>query len=163
MTHTLPPGADVLIDSNLAILLVTGSSGSGNIARHKRLREYDETDFRLLDDLLSARNLVFSPHVLAETSNLLRYAKAPLKDELSGVLKTLVESSSELQASAKEIVQDADFIRLGITDAALLTILDAHPALVLITVDLDLYWSALARGHDAVNFAHIRDLRPDFR
>ena len=49
------------------------------------------------------------------------------------------------------------FVRLGLTDAALLEIVTAGSPLV--TVDLDLYLAALERNPDAVlNFTHLRQL-----
>ena len=49
------------------------------------------------------------------------------------------------------------FKRLGLTDAALLEVATAETPLV--TVDLDLYLAALAKGQGtAVNFTHLQNL-----
>ena len=164
MTRRLPRDSLVLIDSNLAILLCVGLSGAGNIKKHKRLASFDSHDFDLLEDLLStAAGLVFSPYVLSETSNLVRQTGDPLKRELSIILKRLVLGGSEIQMQCVKIVEDSHCLFLGMTDAALLSILDAHPNILLLTVDLDLYLAAAARGHDTINFTHVRDQRPDYR
>lgn len=154
----------VLLDSNLAVLFCAGISGPENIGRHKRLQEYDETDFEILKDFLGkSPDLVFSPYVLSETSNLLRHAPTPLRDTLSAVLRMLLGRASERHIEGAEIVEEPAYFRLGMTDSALLAILRKNPELQLLTADLDLYLTALALGQNAVNFSHIRDRRPDFR
>jgi len=61
----------VLLDTNLFILLIVGLVGSKHIATHKKLDSYSEEDFKLLVSILdTCRHLVVTPHVLAETSNL---------------------------------------------------------------------------------------------
>jgi predicted nucleic acid-binding protein len=156
----------VLVDTNLAILLCVGLCGRENIAKHPRLKSvYDSNDFDLLYDALSrAKGLVFSPYVLSETSNLVRQKiHNPLKNRLSEMLKSLIQAGSEIQIECMKIVEDSDYLRLGLTDAALLSILEKHPNLLLLTVDLDLYLAAASRGHHVRNFSHIRAQRPDFQ
>lgn len=160
----LPRDTFVLIDTNLAILLCVGLSGPENIGKHKRLSEFDRQDFDLLSDLLSsATGLVFSPYVLSETSNLLRQIANPLRHQLSEILKTLILSGSETQIQCTRIVEDSLYLRFGMTDAAILAVLEARPEMLLLTVDLDLYLAAASRGHSTINFSHIRDQRPDFQ
>lgn len=164
MNQRLPRDALVLIDTNLAILLCVGLSGSENIGRHKRLSDFDSNDYDLLSDLLSsASSLVFSPYVLSETSNLVRQIANPLKHRLSEILKALILKGGEIQTQCAKIVEDSHYLRLGLTDAALLSVLQARPDALLLTVDLDLYLAAASRGHSTINFSHVRDQRPDFR
>jgi hypothetical protein len=160
----LPRKISVLIDTNLTILLCVGLSGTQNIGRHKRLADYDERDFHLLTELLGVEpKLVFSPYVLGETSNLVRQAANPLKTQLAIVLRRMILRADEIQVSCTKIVNDSRYVDLGMTDAALLSVLDAHPKLALVTADAKLYLAALARGHSTLNFAHIQNQRSDFR
>lgn len=154
----------VLIDTNLAILLCVGMSGRENVAKHKRLSAFDSNDFDLLSDLLSkSKGLVFSPYVLSETSNLVRQTNGPLKYIVSDILKALILAGGEIQSECARIVNDSAYQRLGMTDAALLSILKDHPNLVLLTDDFDLYGTASKLGHEVINFSHIRAQRPDFQ
>jgi hypothetical protein len=56
---------------------------------------------------------------------------------------------------ATATVDRCEFIRLGLTDAALIECASEDVALV--TTDFDLYQSALAAGAQAYNFNHIRE------
>jgi hypothetical protein len=154
----------VLIDTNLAILLCVGISGRENVQKHKRLNSFDGNDYDLLSDLLSkTKGLVFSPYVLSETSNLVRQTSGPLKDEVSDVLKRLIQANGEIQSECANIVSHSAYQRLGMTDAALLSILSEYPNLELLTDDFDLYGVATRLGYKVINFSHIRARRPDFQ
>lgn len=164
MSQRLPRNSTILIDTNLAILLCVGLSGPSNIEKHKRLAAYDEQDFHLLTDLLGDDpSLVFSPYVLGETSNLVRQVANPLKRQLCTILRELILRADEVLAASSKIVDDIGYMDLGMTDAALLTVLDAHPKLALLTQDASLYLAASSRGFSAFNFSHVRDERKDFQ
>ena len=61
----------VLLDANLLILLAVGLTNRDYIGRHKRLTKYDATDLDVLSGLIAQfSSVVFTPHVLAEASNL---------------------------------------------------------------------------------------------
>ena len=56
-----------------------------------------------------------------------------------------------------EASDNSSFVRLGLTDAALLEVITAETPLV--TVDLDLYLAAVESGDArALNFTHLRNL-----
>jgi len=66
----------VLIDSNLLLLLIVGSTNRRYIGLHKNLTDYTESDFELLGTASSMfSEIVLLPHVLAELSNLSRQIK----------------------------------------------------------------------------------------
>jgi hypothetical protein len=79
----------IILDANLAILFVTGVTNRGYIEKHKRLRDvYDETDFDIIASIISESDgVLFTPNVLSETSNLLRYIADPIKTEISVILR----------------------------------------------------------------------------
>ena len=58
----------------------------------------------------------------------------------------------ETYIESRRAANDSIFLRLGITDAALLNIVTKDH--VLLTADVDLYLEATRRGHQAVNFNH---------
>jgi hypothetical protein len=78
----------VLLDTNLLVLLIVGSTSEAHVAKHKRTRSYDVQSFRLLRDTLrwNFTALVTTPHVLAETSALVRQCAEPLRSDLTETL-----------------------------------------------------------------------------
>ena len=103
------------------------------------------------------RNLVTTPHVLTEVSNL-----GDLQDKerlafRSWLIHT-IELAAEYSDESRTVVRGERrvFGRLGLTDAALAS-LDRHQFLFL-TDDLDLYVTLAKRGADAINFDHLRPL-----
>lgn len=146
----------LLIDTNLLVLLVVGFASPSFIEGHRRTRAYTLDDFRLLRDLVAREEIVrTTPHVLAETSNLARQFAEPGRARISAVLAGLIGSSIEVHLPAQQVVQDPDFTKLGLTDAAVLLAQDGETTLL--TDDLDLYVASVTRGLKAVNFSHLRD------
>lgn len=62
----------------------------------------------------------------------------------------------ERHVESRQAVARDEFLRIGLTDAAILEMATASHTLL--TVDLDLYLTALNRGLKAENFNHLRDL-----
>jgi hypothetical protein len=87
---------------------------------------------------------------VTETSNLARQIAEPARTLVSRILRELV-----IRAETQELhipSTQAAFLRLGMTDAAILDTLG--PDKKLLTVDLDLYLQALRQGKPAENFTH---------
>lgn len=144
------------VDTNLLVLLIVGSVSEGSIATHKRTRIYDRDAFRLLMSLVrQAASVVVTPHVLSETSNLLRQCGEPLATTLAARFAALVSELQERHQDARIVVQRPEHGRLGLTDAGLLEL--QASGIVLLTDDNALYLASLAAGRQAVNFAHLRD------
>lgn len=151
----------VLVDTNLAILLTVGLAGKELIARHKNLRVYDERDFGILVAVLAeASEILFTPHTLTETSNLMRQIGEPVRATLSRSLANLIGATQERFVTGVTATRRSEYERLGLTDSALLSL--AETGAVLLTDDLHLYLAAASAGYGAVNFSHLREARPDF-
>ncbi|MCB8838238.1 hypothetical protein [Aurantimonas sp. VKM B-3413] len=152
----------VLLDTNLAVLLVVGLFGTDLIARHKKLRAYDQRDFEILQELVSpASELIFTPHILTEMSNLLRQIGDPLRSRLTELFSRFILTATEQSIESKTAVRRAEFTRLGLPDSVSLCL--AETGAVLLTDDLDLYLAAEHAGFEAINFAHVQAARPGFR
>ncbi len=67
----------------------------------------------------------------------------------------MATTGMEISIKSADALNDPDYLRLGLTDAAILTALSDQVALL--TADLDLYLAALERRHRATNFGHLRD------
>lgn len=65
-----------LLDTNLLTVLLVGQLGVGSIETNKKTRQYTSDDFILLNDLLSQfKDIITTPHILAETVNLIDWVQ----------------------------------------------------------------------------------------
>jgi len=147
----------VLLDTNLLVLLIIGSTSEAHIAKHKRTKSYDVESFRLLRDtlLVNFTNFVTTPHVLAETSALVRQCAEPLRRDVTETLGRWASESQERHRPAAEVVRMPEYVRIGLTDAALIA--QVADEMVLLTDDLQLYLEAARAGIQAENFTHWRE------
>lgn len=146
----------VALDSNFVVLFVIGSVSVDLIGRHKRLRAFREQDFELLVERIAGVELVTTPNIMTESSNLVGQGLyGALKKQTMLALKSFCDQTSESYVRSRDAAIQPEYARLGMTDAAWLALLDGSTTLL--TVDLDLYLAAAARGLAAENFNHVRD------
>lgn len=145
----------IILDAQLLVLLIAGLAGPHYVRRHKRLAAFDGRDFELLQGLLArAATVVVTPHVLAEASNLVRQIGEPARSEMTATLGRLTQGMVERHVPATSAMAGEAFLRLGLTDAALLAIDEAQ--LTLLTADTDLYLAASRAGRPVENFNFVR-------
>ncbi len=147
----------LFIDTNLLVLLVVGVTGRKLIAKHRRLRTFEEDD--LLVNLIGPVDRVLvTPHTLAEASNLLAQHGEPERSQFFCLFRQFIEKSEEIDITGTDASRNRTFVRLGLTDAALLEAISAETPLV--TVDLELYLAAVGKDpQSAINFRHLQDRR----
>lgn len=146
----------VLIDTNLLVLLVVGATSRNYIDKHKRLTAFIQEDYDVLLELISGVQAIrVTPNILTETSNLAAYINEPARSQVFQTFQRLVSSFLELYVPSAVAVGRWEFIRLGLTDAAVLEALTDQA--VLLTTDLDLFLAAQATGALAINFNQVRD------
>ena len=147
------------IDANLLVLLVVGSAGRELIPKHRRLQEYTAEDYDALLDLLEGVECIFvTPNTLTEASNLLGQHGQPERSRFFERLRFLIENTREVVISSRLAVSNADFGRLGLTDAALIEAVTED--VPLLTTDFILYVAAMRKSRNAptaVNFLRFRD------
>ena len=150
------PPAGYFVDTSLLMLLVAGTTDRGLIGRHRRLQGYTVDDYDLLLDIAGRPGRVFvTPNTLTEASNLLAQHGEPDRSLLLGGLRSLIEESEEVVVRSAEASSNAEYVRLGLSDAALLEAVTADTPVL--TVDFDLYRAAWRKEPDAaVNFAQYR-------
>jgi len=136
--------------------MIVGALGVGEVERFKRTREYIDDDVLGLDQLIQQFGWVgTTPHIMAETSNLLDWLDDSRHASALGYLASFAQSAPEIGLPATEIVESPVYYRLGITDAALCIAVKQQP-LVLLTRDLPLYQYASQLQLEVINFNHIR-------
>ena len=150
----------VLIDTNVLILYITGTAGRSIISIHKCCsNQFTEEDYDALLALLgSDPELILLPNVVTEASNLLAQIARPYKDAILTILKAAVLVFSEEYVMSRIAVSRDDYMRLRLTDCALLSTTDAR--FHLLTVDLDLYLAFLRAARPVTNFRHVIDNWP---
>jgi hypothetical protein len=149
-------GRTVLVDTNLLVLLVVGATSRDYIGKHKRLTAFIQEDYDVLLELIAGAQAVrVTPNILTETSNLAAYIGEPARSQVFQTFQRLVSSFLELYVPSTAAIGRWEFIRLGLTDAAVLEALTGQ--VVLLTTDLDLFLAAQATGALAINFNQVRD------
>lgn len=147
----------ILIDTNIAVLLVVGSVDSSRIERFKRTAQFTVEDFILLRTLCDQfSRIVITPHVLTEVSNV----AIPAGPDLLRVrhsIRDYVLSAFEVRTPAEEIVSDKGYLRLGVADASVLGV--TADGVFVLTDDVDLYLELSRRGLRCSNFNHLRSAR----
>jgi hypothetical protein len=149
-------GINLVIDTNLFVLFVVGTTNRNLVARHKRLKAFSIDDFDLLCRVIgSSLQVLVTPNTLTETSNLLAYIDEPARTQVFETFRALILLTSEEYVESKTACEAKEFLRLGLTDSVLLQI--TNEPRTLLTTDLALYLSALSRGLSAWNFNHLRE------
>ena len=148
----------IFIDANLLVLLVVGATDQALISKHRRLRTFMVEDYGRLVELIEQAGQVFlTPNTLTEASNLLAQHPNPERSRFFAVLRRIIGKSEEVIVESKTASRNNAFVRLGLTDAALLEVISEETPLV--TVDLDLFVAAFAEGKvAALNFTHLQAL-----
>lgn len=144
----------ILIDTNLLLLLLLGSVDRKQIGQHKRIRQYTAEQFDELETIASAASRhISTPHVLTETSNLLRLGEPRRLPGLQTWFAEYCRLIDEILVPSREAVGTQSFLRLGLADAALLETCVRNDILI-VTDDLRLHGSVSQAGGRALNIWH---------
>lgn len=144
----------VTLDTNLLLLFVVGLTSTDHIARHKRLTAYTIRDFERLGEIVGeASELLLLPNTLTETSNLIPSILDPARSEIRVTYRFIINRLPEVHVASVEAAADPDFLRLGLTDTALLA-LSGDRDVVVLTTDEHLYVAGSLRGLPIFNFNH---------
>jgi hypothetical protein len=148
----------IAVDSELLVLLIVGTASRSYISKHKRLGAYSAADFDLLIELLSEySDVIVMPNKLTEASNLLGQVSEPIRTRIFETFRAFIGVSTEESLGSKAVSGHDQFVRLGLTDAALMTATrEQH---VLLTADFDLYWASARAEQAVINFNHYREAR----
>jgi hypothetical protein len=145
----------LLIDTNLLLVLVVGSYDRNHIERFKRTRAYTADDYDLLTQFVGGfGELVVTPNVLTEVSNLAGQLAEPLRGRVLSSLALLAVQVSERYFPSSDVVREPDFLRFGLTDVSI--VFTARDKVAVLTDDLPLYLKLSAMDAYVVNFNHLR-------
>src|SRR5437879_2423792 len=111
----------VALDANLLLLLVVGLTRLNYIATHKRLKAYTIDDYSLLTTLIAeSAGIVATPNAFSEASNLLRQTGEPARSQILKRVRSLIQNTSEIYITSIDACSRDEFVRLGLSDSAML-------------------------------------------
>lgn len=146
-----------LLDTNLLAVLLVGQLGVGYIEKNKKTRNYTSDDFDLLVELLNNfKDIITTPHILAETTNLIDWMTGKHRSNLFTYLEYFIKQKQEIYFPAESIIKNTVFSQLGLTDTGMIEVAKTNN-FVIITSDLDLYNYSISQNLKAINFNHIRN------
>lgn len=147
-------GKPLLVDTNLMVLYCIGKIDPAIIPKHRRVNHFTPNNWTLLRNLMTiASELLTTPHVLAEVSNLLGQSTQRDATKLRQQLGIEVATLGERFEAATTIAKRSAFPRVGLADAAITQL--ATDGVVVLTTDARLVSEVAAAGGDAINFNHL--------
>ena len=156
-------GKNILLDSNLLLVFLSGALGAKFFGRFKRVGDYKMEDYELLVRFMKSFTVLFTtPHILTEVSNLADSLTGSYKRDWDVNFAALVRSEKtrigvrEKWTSAAELSELPEFLPFGIADTALTQL--SSEALV-VTEDYRLSGVLKSRGLPVLNFGDLRKLR----
>jgi len=150
-------GRELLLDSNVLLLLFVGLFDRSRIARFKNTEQFTSGDFDLLLEFIGRFSAILAtPHIFTEVSNLAGQLGEPARSELFAILRERLLVLAEEHVPATTAASNAAFIRLGLTDSAIASLTVSRPRCSVLTTDFDLWVYLVSSGIDATNFNHLR-------
>lgn len=147
----------VLIDTNILVLLAVGTASRSYIAGHKKTADdFTAADFDLVGLIIAEfSEIILIPHVVAETSNLVRQIGNPRRTAIQRALADWVSLVLEVPVASLEGFSREEHVDLGVTDALLLHLCgtrlgDGQPTLL--TIDRPLANRAASLGYSVIDY-----------
>ena len=151
-------GGQLLVDTNLLILCLVGRTNPRRIEAFERTSAFAIADYEILEILIAQfQQIVTTPHILTEVSNLAGKLARPELRRLRELLRDWIGTTLEIFEPSSGVVTDAAFKNFGLADAAI-TSLCSRAGLLLLTADVNLYGAVTNRGFPAINFKQIQAL-----
>jgi len=144
----------VTLDCNVFLLYLVGNLDKKHISLFKRTQIFTEEDFEILSLLIKGSQLMISPNVATEASNLLE--SYTFDKEKTGLiaLQNACQLIPEMYESSKRLSNHETFFKYGLSDASIANLCQAGA--VAITVDFPLYGFLSSKNLKVINFNHIR-------
>ena len=146
----------VLLDANVLTLLIVGQVSEDEIPRCRRTRHYGIGDFHILSEYLERfEQMATTPNVVTEVSNLIGVLHGKYLQWARQILAGGINLWSEHYVPSVDASSNPNYLRLGLTDAALLSVRERNTEII--TDDLDLYCCLASDGVPVTNFTHLRE------
>jgi rRNA-processing protein FCF1 len=151
----IPLPSKVLIDTNILLLLLVGSTDRAAVTRFKRTKKFLPEDFDIAVNFLTRfSHIATTSSIMTETSNLASELSSPLLGDVFLKFIEWVNVLEERYLPGRDIVADAAFTRFGFTDGGISALRDAD--YLVLTDDFRLSQYLQSEGVPAINFNHMR-------
>ena len=145
----------ILIDTDILLLLIVGSSNRKRISQFKRTQQFIPEDYDLLIKLIDLfPTIITTPNILTEVNSLTNQIGEPERSKCFAIFAQLISEIEECALSSQEIVKNNGFIKFGLTDCGIIE-LSKNQYLVL-TDDFKLFNYLQNLEIDSINFNHLR-------
>lgn len=143
-----------MVDTNVMLLLTIGTLNPTRLAEFKRTKMYTHSDFLLVSELLSRfRRRLTTPNILTEVDNLSRQLPTREHQDLSNVLKHLIDLFVEIYVPSASVISDPAYFKSGLADSVAITLSSDH---LVLTDDFPLANRLATMGRDVINLNHLR-------
>jgi hypothetical protein len=147
----------IIIDTNVLVLLVVGSTRKSLIEKHTALADYPQESYDLLIELLGGYDQwLVTPGILSEASGLLnkdsrtRKVTPPVFQALLRAMPNPDSCLQEHHVSSATAADQPEFCWFGVVDSGILVLVAEGTALI--TSDFSLFNQAYSRNTACVNF-----------
>jgi len=145
---------NLLLDSNLLLLLAVGSYDLELIRSFKRVSDYTVKEYEIPKRFAPGfREVISTPHILTEVSNLANSLPAYIRPAWLAHFSQSVGGMEERHLPAVELMEAPEFAIFGLTDAALSRLSET---VLLATADERLCSYLQRRNLFAISFNEIR-------
>lgn len=143
----------ITLDCNVLLLLIIGSVDKKHISKFKRTVMFTEKDYELLTKLICNSQILLTPNVVTEASNLLEsYTFDNQKIGLQ-FLKNICKNIPESYEQSIKLVENEIFLKYGLSDSSVFNL--CKVGAIAITADFNLYISIISSSLKAINFNHL--------
>lgn len=148
----------LILDTNLLLLYFVGNYDSSFISRCPTTQDFTEQDYiRLINIVKDSKEILITPQILAEVSNLSERISEP---KFSLYMQSLISKLSTFNEKHIPMIQllndEKNLIRLGFTDLSIVEVSKKYDCIIL-TKDFKLFQIALSEGGKAVNYNRFLD------
>ena len=143
----------VLLDTNVLLLFLVGN-GAPDRLTWKRLARFDLADVLRLNREIGRRRHVSLPNILTEVSNFLGSGRQEAMPGAAALLAAYCLGLQEVYVKSSEVVADAVYGRLGLTDTAIYRMAETDTKVV--TADYELAERLRLRGIKTLNLMHFK-------
>ena len=146
----------ILIDTNILLLFFIGIYDKEFIDKFKRTSKYSNEDFEIVKKIiLKFKNIIITPHILTEISNLsFQMSENLLKNYFLSIIK-IIKNMKEIYIDKNEIIESKFYIKIGFADSSIIECAWKKGILVF-TDDFPLSNYLLKLKCDVINLNYIR-------
>ena len=145
----------LVLDTNVLLPFIIGTVDPDLLGSAKRLKEYCPDDYEIITTYIGLfQDVILLPNIVTETSNFLGQLTGERRKRSMSLLADLAASSRETYVESAVAFRQPECLELGVTDAAILCVLDRST--YLLTSDFSLYVAAISRERNAQYFEDLR-------